>query len=74
MVWNSELDQFKNFGERSLRENQNHCCKILFKLNPDQIFDILYLNGKDLTNLTLSERRRQIQNIVIPKGSQINLN
>jgi hypothetical protein len=70
MVWNSELDRYKDFGERSLKENQNHCCKHLKNLKLDQIFDILYLNGNDLTNLSLFERRRHIQKIVTPKGYQ----
>eukprot|EP01080_Neovahlkampfia_damariscottae_P003224 gene3224-5539_t len=65
MVWNEKFGRFKEFGnQRTLEQNEDFCY---------QIFDVLFLNGKDLTNCTLFERRKTLQKIVIQTEHKLEL-
>ncbi|KAL3464202.1 hypothetical protein BJX64DRAFT_286626 [Aspergillus heterothallicus] len=67
ITWNTEQDAPEPFGTlktAALSEQRNPFSKGIHPLL--RIFDILYLNGRDLTRYTLRDRRNALQKVIKP--------
>ncbi|KAL3495196.1 ATP dependent DNA ligase domain-containing protein [Aspergillus germanicus] len=67
ITWNTEQDAPEPFGTlktAALSEQRNPFSKGIHPLL--RVFDILYLNGKDLTRYTLRDRRNALQKVMKP--------
>ncbi|KAJ0425510.1 hypothetical protein BJY00DRAFT_181990 [Aspergillus carlsbadensis] len=67
ITWNTEQDAPEPFGTlktAALSEQRNPFSKGIHPLL--RVFDILYLNGRDLTRYTLRDRRNALQKVIKP--------
>ncbi|RAL00896.1 DNA ligase (ATP) DNL4 [Aspergillus ibericus CBS 121593] len=67
IVWNSEQEAFEPFGTLKGAAIEAQSNYFVSKRQPlFRIFDILYLNGHDLTRYTLRDRRNALQKSIHP--------
>ena len=70
VAYDPESGEFKPFQELMHRKRKHDISEVM-KVYPVKVFlfDIIYLNGEDLTNLPLPDRKRRLVEIVKPTDS-----
>ncbi len=74
IAYNPVTAEFLPFQETTKRRRKHHIAEMVEKL-PLALFafDLLYLNGQDLTGKAYWERRKLLQSIIIPNGQVVRL-